>query len=96
VSERSRAKREELIERHRPPPGTEHRPCGSGQLYHLNTHRLLMTAVRRQLAAHGVDPVDIIDVQELVITRIVAWEVLAEAQRNGLWLRPQRLADGVR
>jgi hypothetical protein len=78
---------EELIQKHKPWPGSENQPCGSGQLFHLNEHGLIQEALERQVAR---DSESEDDDRPPVISRIVAWEILAEAQRNGLRLRPQR------
>jgi hypothetical protein len=71
---------ERLIERNRPPVEEEDEPAGNAQLGHLNRHGLMPKALDRQLAHDG----------RPVVSKRVAWEVLADAQRRGLHLRPTR------
>lgn len=73
---------ETLIWRHRPTKRREKDPAGSGQLELLNRYRLLMKAARLQLERDGRDVSEVVD-GDVVISKIVAWEVLAEAQRSG-------------
>lgn len=82
-------KLEALIEKHRPLAGEEDEPASGGHLWHLNRHKLLMKAVRRQLEREGRDVTDIVD-RKVVVTKLTAWEVLSDAQRNGLRLTPPR------
>jgi hypothetical protein len=77
------------IPRHRPWPETENYTCGSGTLWHLNRSGLLMKAARRQLARDGRDPTELVD-GDVTISRIVAWEVISQAQLDGLRLQPHR------
>ncbi len=74
-------KLEQLIERHRPPAADEGKPAGEAQLLQLNRYGLMPRAVERQLERDADDPKPW---NHTVIRKITAWEVLAEAQRNGL------------
>lgn len=77
---------EEMIQKHRPPAAQEGDPAEQ-QLIQLNRYGLLMKAVRVQLERDGHNPLDVVD-HDVVVSKLTAWEVLAEAQRNGLRIEP--------
>lgn len=81
-------KLEELIEKHKPRPDQEGLPASTGQMGHLNQYGLLEDAIALQAERSGLD-----EDETVVVTRLVAWEVLSEAQRNGLRIEPRRI-DG--
>lgn len=86
--ERHAARVEELIQRHRPRVEQEQMPASPIQLEHLNGHGLLEIALARQddwNLEHEVSGGDV------VVSRIVAWEVLADAQRRGVRIEPRRV-----
>lgn len=84
---------ETLLEKHRPRPGQEGEPCGTGQLWHLNNNGLIGTALEAEVGKAAARP----DAANLaaryvgvVISKQTAWEILADAQRGGLQLTVHR------
>lgn len=73
---------EAQIEKYRPRSGADE-PARGGTLWHLNTHGLLGEALSRERDQHD-GPARSTVSDGLVITRQTAWEVMAEAQRNGV------------
>lgn len=65
---------EERIEENKPPLHRANELAGGGQLRHLNYHSLTREALDRQKAKNGTE----------VVTKMTAWEVLADAQRRGI------------
>lgn len=62
------------INTHRPAGKNETEPAGGGQLRLLNKLELLLKAYVRQQTKDGT----------CVITKLTAWEILAEAQERGV------------
>lgn len=90
-------KLEQLIAKHRPPAGEENEPAGPGLLFHLNRYKLIVKAMRRQMEKDDQNAAEVFysplrpgkaDRPAVVITRLTGWEILSEAQRNGLRVVP--------
>jgi hypothetical protein len=78
---------EELIAKHRPRPENEREVAGSAQLMHLNVYGLMEEAVESQAHWNSENDAEASG-EPPVINKLVAWRVLADAQRNGLELEP--------
>src|SRR4051812_16179136 len=82
-------KLEDLIARHRPSAEHENEEATADALIHLNANGLLQVAVDRQLE-HDRTISKLDDEHGTGISKLVAWEVLSEAQRVGVRLSPLR------
>ena len=81
-------KLEKLIQKHKPRRDQEGLPAGTGQMGHLNQYGLLKIAIDAQRERSSAR-----DQEPIIVTRLVAWEVLSEAQRNGgLRIVPRRFS----
>jgi hypothetical protein len=78
VTRRERLEAE--IRKHRPEPGTERLPASRQALAHVNDRGLLERALERQRQRNDEDEVE----GPVVITRLVAWEILADSRRGVL------------
>ena len=81
---------EETLQKHKPTASTANLPCASGMLWHLNSHGLMEDAIAEQIDADKLSG-EPEDDKPVVINRLTAWKILAEAQRNGLRLEPHKV-----
>jgi hypothetical protein len=68
---------EAMIASYRPVAEVEHDPASGGSLYLLNREGLLAEALAAERSKHGTTA-------GTIVTKLTAWEVMADAQRGGV------------
>lgn len=72
---------EALIQSHKPSPRVEREPASKTQLEMLNINGLIGEAVDEARFASGSE-----DDEPVTVTKLTAWSILADAQRDGMVL----------